>query len=132
MDYKIFVRLLGVVSFETAKELKNSECEDLSAGGYYKSDGCVEVLLDGKPKEEDGTFYKMVSLYDAQKWLREDKGIHIAVEVHNGEYYATLWDVNGTFIKTLANKGPSDEGNWYNYEEALDAGILEALNTKLP
>ena len=42
-------------------------------------------------------------------------------------YYAVLWKTNGTFIKTLVDKGPNDGGVCDTFEEALQTGILEAL-----
>ena len=56
-------------------------------------------------------------------WGRAGSSFHII---------ALIWAEEGGREVCESYKGPSDEGNWYNYEEALDAGILEALKTKLP
>lgn len=66
------------------------------------------------------------TLYMAHKWLREKKGIFIMMDMWKGGYHAVLWRMDETYIKTMAFKGPN-EGVWNTYEEALQAGILEAL-----
>lgn len=63
----------------------------------------------------------------AQKWLRETKNLHIEIYRNACGYgYAIVKANNGTWMEDDA-KGPNDGGNWDTYEEALEAGIFEAL-----
>lgn len=64
----------------------------------------------------------------AQKWLRETKNLHIEIYRNACGYgYVIVKANNGTWIKADDFKGPNDGGNWDTYEEALEAGIFEAL-----
>lgn len=64
----------------------------------------------------------------AQKWLRETKNLHISI-VRNacGYGYDICKADNGTHIADGIFNGPNDGGQWDTYEEALEAGIQEAL-----
>ncbi len=69
------------------------------------------------------------SLYEAQKWLREKKGIDVLVQNCACGY---LWEVskakNGTGLILFDEKGDDfDSGCWTTYEQALSAGIASAL-----
>ena len=64
----------------------------------------------------------------AQKWLRETKNLHIEIYRSACGYgYAIVKANNGTWMEDDDAKGPNDGGNWDTYEEALEAGIFEAL-----
>lgn len=64
----------------------------------------------------------------AQKWLRETKNLHIEIYRNACGYgYAIVKANNGTWMEDDDAKGPNDSGNWDTYEEALEAGIFEAL-----
>lgn len=64
----------------------------------------------------------------AQKWLRETKNLHISI-IRNacGYGYDICKADNGTHIAAGIFDGPNDGGQWDTYEEALEAGIQEAL-----
>lgn len=65
----------------------------------------------------------------AQKWLRETKNLHIEIYRNTCGYgYAIVKANNGTWMEDDDTKGPNDGGNWDTYEEALEAGLQEALN----
>ena len=66
--------------------------------------------------------------YIAQKWLRETKKLHISI-IRNacGYGYDICKADNGTHIADGIFDGPNDGGQWDTYEEALEAGIQEAL-----
>ena len=76
---------------------------------------------------------KHLSLYEAQKWLREEKGIHVLPELgliyrnKNGlitHYYRVLIkNMNSGIIITLDN----DRDDFESYEEALAEGVKEAV-----
>lgn len=64
----------------------------------------------------------------AQKWLREIQNIHICVyNCACGYGYEISKADNGTHIASSAYKGTNDGGEWDIYEEALEAGLQEAL-----
>lgn len=68
------------------------------------------------------------TLYEAQKWLRNNHNIHIVIDNYACGYAWFLYKAdNGTRISEYAEDGPNDGGCWDTYEEALNAGILEAL-----
>lgn len=112
------------VSFEVARLLKEKDF-DWYCRAYYDYNNSGLSYLNDISNTYD--VYAAPTLYMAQKWLREEKSIHILIDVHAGEYFAVLWKTNGTFIKSLALKGPNINHDWDNYEQALQAGILEAL-----
>lgn len=64
----------------------------------------------------------------AQKWLRETKNLHIEIYRSAVGYgYAIVKADNGTWQEDDDSRGPNDGGLWDTYEEALEAGIREAL-----
>ena len=72
------------------------------------------------------------TMWEAQKWLREEKCIHIVPElglIHRNKnglthYYRVLVkDMNNGIIITLDN----DRNDFESYEEALSEGIKEAV-----
>lgn len=64
----------------------------------------------------------------AQKWLRETKNLHIEIYRNACGYgYTIVKANNGTWMEDDDTKGPNDGGNWDTYEEALEAGLQEAL-----
>lgn len=74
------------------------------------------------------TAYSRPTLYEAQKWLRTKHNIHIVIDNCACGYGWFLYKAdNGTRIEDYEECGPNDGGCWDNYEEALSAGILEAL-----
>lgn len=80
---------------------------------------------------------KSVLLYEAQKWLREEKKIHIEIYACAGGYmwelckaYETTTFSGGTTIYVcddVANPKLNDAGRYDSYEEALLGGIKEAI-----
>lgn len=63
-----------------------------------------------------------------QKWLRETKNLHIEIYRSAVGYgYAIVKADNGTWQEDDDSRGPNDGGLWDTYEEALEAGIKEAL-----
>jgi hypothetical protein len=69
---------------------------------------------------EKNTYVNAIHLYDAQKWLREEKGIIVGIinnfTIQAFDYYVSTWE------EDLCR------GNKYvSYEEALSEGIKEAV-----
>lgn len=117
------------VSFEVAKLLKEKGFDWL-VNHYYNKFGNFNNTYGTWENYSDLVGELMISaptLCMAQKWLREKKEIHITLDVSQSGYWASLWKTNGTFIKCLMCKGPNSDGVWDSYEDALNAGILEAL-----
>lgn len=57
----------------------------------------------------------------AQKWLRDNHSVHTAVDVNgNGLWYCRIYD-------TKDYEFLFETKNYVTYEEALEAGIFEAL-----
>ena len=117
------------VSFKVAKLLKEKGFKWL-VNHYYNKYGNFNNTYETWENYSDLIGELMISaptLYMAQKWLREKKEIHITLDISQSGYYAVLWKTNGTFIKTLVDKGLNSDGVWNTYEDAMDAGIYEAL-----
>lgn len=122
-----------LVTLETAKLLKEKgfvwECE--------RTISCDKIIRRwNHPQyiscctEIDGELVEFLcpTLYVAQKWLRETKNLHISIIRNSCGYtYDICKADNGTHISEGIFKGPNDGGQWDIYEEALEAGIREAL-----
>ena len=90
----------------------------------YERGNCY--LCFGIPREtsvlDECDYIPRLSLYEAQKWLREEKGIIVGI-INNFTIRAFNWYVS-TWEEDLCR------GDKYvSYEEALAEGIKEALNT---
>lgn len=86
---------------------------------------------------EEPQYDERIHLYDAQKWLREEKGLFVNVELF-GDYYR---DADGKTLGTwvcysygILNTTTADFIREYDlcteyqtYEEALSEGIKEAI-----
>lgn len=122
-----------LVTLETAKLLKEKgfvwECE--------RTISCDKIIRRwNHPQyiscctEIDGELVEFLcpTLYVAQKWLRETKNLHIEIYRSAVGYgYAIVKANNGTWQEDDDSRGPNDGGLWDTYEEALEAGIKEAL-----
>ena len=118
-----------LVTLETAKLLKekgfNWKCEHLidrnkviTKYDLPQSMSCC-TEIDDEPVE-----FLCPTLYIAQKWLRENHSIHIAVDINQyGRWYYRLYD-----IKDYDFLSETEVDKIYkSYEEVLEAGIQEAL-----
>lgn len=119
-----------LVTLETAKLLKEKgfvwECERII--------GCNKVItkydlpqsmsccteIDDEPVE-----FLCPTLYIAQKWLRETKNLHIEISYMRGDYWVYgILTIPEHDIIELPNRPLV---HYKSYEEALEAGIQEAL-----
>lgn len=114
-----------LISLETAKLLKEKEF-GLKTKRYYntnKNDFAIfynRVKSNWKP---DG-LYATPTQSLLQKWLREEKNIHISIILRTG---------TGKYRCRLDYEGPTWWKNkvcgmFSSYEEALEAGLQEGLN----
>ena len=112
------------VSLEVAKLLKEKEFDKPVLSQYTKS-GSVWSCQEPENFNESEDCWSRPTLYEAQKWLREGKGLIVEVSYMYEDYY--IYD-----ILTIPNHdliGLSDRNpiHYKTYEETLNAGILESL-----
>ena len=116
-----------LVTLETAKMLKekgfNEYCKNV-----ISDKGLMMETIFRTSKDLPKSFYSCPMQSIAQKWIRETKNLHISI-IRNacGYGYAIVKADSGTWMEDDNFKGPNDGGNWDTYEEALEAGIQEAL-----
>ena len=110
------------VSLEVAKLLKekgyDEDCNILVAEECWSFNKGKLTCVD-----KDREFCPLPTLYEAQKWLI-GKAIYVSVDVYgDGQWMPTLCE----FGREKYNFIPLDVSREKTYEEALNAGILEAL-----
>lgn len=75
------------------------------------------------------TYIPRISLYEAQKWLREEKGIVVDVSFSPMEYFATIYinvrQTHSDKMYEFDRRVYAEGGD--SYEEALLEGIKEAV-----
>lgn len=115
-----------LVTLETAKMLKekgfNMYCsftfrED---GNYYYSQTSY-IANSSLPANN----YSAPRLYIAQKWLRETKNLHIEISYMYGNYW--IYDILTIPEHDLVGLSDRPIIHYGTYEEALEAGVFEAL-----
>lgn len=121
------------VTLETAKLLKEKGFKE-DVFTFYEVD-CVEGdMILSETYDESENFNEKNDCLSAptqslaQKWLRETKNIHICVyNCACGYGYEISKADNGTHMASSVYKGTNDGEEWDTYEEALEAGLQEAL-----
>lgn len=127
-----------VVSLETAKLAYEKGFRDtirkFKGKSYYNSNGelngdCLLELkefIENKKNNTDNSEYKSISAPTQsllQKWLRDTYNVHISIIMAD-----TLTSMYVYHISSTGN-GIRPDSEFYNtYEEALEFGLLEALN----
>lgn len=117
-----------LVTLETAKLLKekgfNEYCKDI----IKEDDNRIMQSVFRTNKNLPKLCYSRPTQSVAQKWLRDIQNIHICIyNCTCGYGYEISKADNGTHIVSSAYKGTNDGGKWDTYEEALEAGLQEAL-----
>lgn len=72
---------------------------------------------------DEYVYFPKPTLYVAQKWLREQKGVHITVDYNfpTDKWFYMLIDIKkGRCMQFSDNE-------YFSFEEAVQAGILEAI-----
>lgn len=115
------------VTLETAKLLKekgfNEYCKNV-----IDIDNILRVTLYRTNSNLPKQCFSLPTQSLAQRWLRETKNLHIEIYRSAVGYgYAIVKADNGTWQEDDDSRGPNDGGLWDTYEEALEAGIKEAL-----
>ena len=121
------------VTLETAKLLKEKGFKE-DVFTFYEVD-CVEGdMILSETYDESENFNEKNDCLSAptqslaQKWLRETKNIHICVyNCACGYGYEISKADNGTHMASSVYKGTNDGEEWDVYEDALEAGLQEAL-----
>lgn len=118
------------VTLETAKALKDKgfdwKCNSIiTIGGTirnYESPQDISYLteIEGKPYE-----FLLPTLHLAQKWLRENKDLHIEISYMYGDYW--IYDILTIPRHDLVGLSDRPLIHYNTYEEALEAGLQEAL-----
>jgi hypothetical protein len=124
-----------LVTLETAKLLKEKGFDETCEYCILNQDDDVIGASRGCIINEKIVRHKNIknaipitSLYQAQKWLRETKNMHVCIyRSASGYGYDISKADNGTHIINDLSDGPNEAGLWDTYEEALEVGIQEAL-----
>ena len=72
---------------------------------------------------DEYVYFPKPTLYVAQKWLREQKSVHINVDYNfiTDKWFYMIVDIKtGRCMQISGNK-------YFSFEEAVQAGILEAI-----
>lgn len=111
------------VSLECAKLLKEKGYNEPVFSQYTKR-GSVWICQEPENFNESTGCFSRPTLYEAQKWLREKHNLFIEITYMHGNYYiySILTIPTHDYIGLDCVRINSD-----NYEQCLNAGILEAL-----
>ena len=81
-------------------------------------------LLSNSNKYKDSKNIDAPTLWEAQKWLREEKGIHISIDYDEFDWSYCLFDCSKKHYKQLSNC----RMYFKSYEEALLNGIKVSVD----
>ena len=113
------------VTFETARMLKKAGFDAL-CNSMYTDNGFGWSDLDKVNYNEYKTSYSRSTQSLAVRWLREVHNIHLFVNYFfedNMWFYVTVDLTESDEVKGIH----PNESNYESYEEALEAGLQEAL-----
>lgn len=121
------------VSLEVAKLLKEKGFDNLCEAYYhlywdkdFTEEECFEIATDKDFKNSNNKYrVGAPTLYEAQKWLRNARRLHIEISYMYGDYW--LYDILTIPTHDLIGLSDRDNVKYTSYEEALNAGILETL-----
>jgi hypothetical protein len=113
----------------------------LTEKDYCDYDTCVALKELGFPIDwfEDETYHENnteISLYEAQKWLREEKDIDVLIKLECKDVYSSLkhYSVYLSYIGSFIRRFQYLLDEFNSYEEALSEGIkivVKILKEKL-
>lgn len=112
-----------ICTYEVCK-LAKEKFFDVDCEAFYYNDGSLQYA---KFENWNGCYINKISAPTQgilQRWLREEKGLHISIPLHKGEY-KYFWGIDSL------NRKKKEEDIAYNlfdtYELALEAALKYAL-----
>lgn len=105
----------------------------LTEKDYCDYDTCIALEELGYPRYhydnggELDKILRMVTLYNAQKWLREEKNIHITINYVCLDENIFMYTLRYIGKKLRENGGLYNNEQYSSYEEALLEGIKESV-----
>jgi len=96
--------------------------------GYSDAFKGPEYFMHYNSKKWANGYYSAPTLELAKQWFREVKNIVVVPLQNASGWWCVLEKTGGTFISESLDDGPNEAGEWDSYEEALEAGLLEACN----
>lgn len=115
-----------LVTLETAKMLKDKGFNKFCSFAYI-DEYCnlMSVHTTNSLIDKMGLGYSAPNQSFAQKWLRETKNLHIEISYMYGNYW--IYDILTIPEHDLVGLSDRPIIHYGTYEEALEAGIFEAL-----
>lgn len=112
------------VSLETAKMLKEKGFDEPVLSQYSKA-GSVWVCSEPENFNDSKDCFSRPTLYEAQKWILTKFGIHIWIldDMYSGKWIYCFEKIG----KREKNNSIVSEESYNTFQQALDAGIREAL-----
>lgn len=116
------------VTFEIAKKLKEKGFDYPCVGHYVNNQLYIAHYQNAFHSDKDESF-DAPTISQVLKWLREEKKIHLIVEITDSGWYYTLYpNVRWENDKLKSDKYIMSFKNKTSYEEAVLAGIEYCLN----
>lgn len=115
-----------LVTLETAKLLKEKGFNKFCSFAYI-DEYCnlMSVHTTNSLIDKMGLGYSAPTQSFAQKWLRQEKNLHIEISYMYGNYW--IYDILTIPEHDLVGLSDRPIIRYETYEEALEAGIFEAL-----
>lgn len=124
-----------IVSFETAKLAKEKGFESDVSHSIYTEIGKLKdpiAQMDLMRNQESiQEYFKLIKSFPSaptqsllQKWLREVYKLFLTIDIEEDKYFYMLVDINRSKYTYI---GEDDAVLYDNYEDALEAGLQEAL-----
>ena len=112
------------VSFDTAKMLKEAGFDEVCRSAYYATRNSA-VMYERNSMLSSGYISRPTQAL-AARWLREKHKIHVGADMAYSKLVAGKWIYQIRFTDSIGN--PYKCVGWFNnYEEALEAGLQEAI-----
>lgn len=118
------------VSLEVAKLLKEKGYEYITAWAYNLKFNNLELAHESNVRLSKIRF-SAPTLYEAQKWLWKEKQLLVTsfLDEPFAEPYQFLWSIQDAKNEIDNYGNVISKCKYDSYEEALNAGLLEALKT---
>lgn len=120
----------------TAKLAKEKGINIVSDKGYYMHgtlEDFVAILLwcSGEPNKPDFGYAPTQSLL--QRFIREERGVHIEVQRNASGYYWSMCRADGgTDLGWSEYRGANHAGVWDSFEDALEDALYTQMSFDLP